>query len=372
MRNSISSQIPIFPFSLTGRQTEGFRDQHEEPRRYHISTNSGCWTYIYISSHSVVLLHCSSFISLETRHNLPAMARNNKTSKPNRVVEPPLMTSRNLFRKGRTLLLQPSSQPTNPTSQPTEQPTGQPSRQPTKQPSGQPTSQPSCQPSRQPTAQLFRQPSTQPSSQPTVRLTSSKPTRRPRSSPSKYSTTTAPTLRGQTNQPSNFPSSAPSYNLNYQTQSTFITYQSSLAKYKATPNSYTYSTFDFKGLAVGETCSKWTSFTKNVLQLPFDHIAFSKISLDVNIMDFDTNIVRNVTAQCSDAKILQSIVSKLQAGVTSAINCESRQWRVFHCSSRNALCVHCKQSCVPDDLKIRIYVHYVRNPYFSAGRLSQL
>jgi hypothetical protein len=111
-------------------------------------------------------------------------------------------------------------------------------------------------------------------------------------------------------------------------------------------DSYTYNQYFFKGLTIGQTCPDWTSFGKNVLQLPFDYIAFDKITLDVARYDFSGKVYRNVTAQCSDKKALQGIVSSLQSGATFAVNCEQRQWRVFQCDQQNVLCVNCKQNCV--------------------------
>lgn len=168
----------------------------------------------------------------------------------------------------------------------------------------------------------------------------------PSATPSKYPTTSAPTQDGETNEPSNYPTSGPTVDFNYLTHYTYRDYLRLRTKYNAVPDSYTYGTYYFKGLSVGPTCSDWNSYTTNTLQLPFDNVAFSKLTLDVVIFDFVANVHKNVTAECKDATAIKQIVSNMQNKGTFDINCEQRQWRVFPCNGRSVVCVNCKQNCV--------------------------
>ena len=179
-----------------------------------------------------------------------------------------------------------------------------------------------------------------------MRPTSSRPTGVPSATPSKYPTTSAPTQDGETNEPSNYPTSGPTIDFEYTTHYTYIDYLRLRTKYNAVPDSYTYGTYYFKGLAVGPTCSDWNSYTTNTLQLPFDNVAFSKLTLDVIIFDFVANVHRNVTAECKDAVAIKQIVDNAQKMGTFDINCEQRQWRVFPCNGKSVVCVNCKQTCV--------------------------
>lgn len=214
----------------------------------------------------------------------------------------------------------------------------------------QPSAQPSIQPSMQPSAQPSTQPSFQPSSQPTVRPTSSRPTGVPSAAPSKYPTTTAPTLPGETNNPSRYPTSRPSVDLDYFTHSTYLAYVSAKAKYTALEDSFTFSSYYYKGVVIGAKCSAWNSYKDNNLNLPFDDIRFNKVTLRFDYFQFDTNANRSVVATCTRADSIAAMITALRKGTSLEVNCNDRTWRVFSCNGNVIFCVNCKRVCVDTEI----------------------
>jgi hypothetical protein len=138
--------------------------------------------------------------------------------------------------------------------------------------------------------------------------------------------------------------------MQYTTHFTYADYLRNKAWYEHVPNSYTYSSYFYKGLTVGAKCPSWNMFATNVMQLPFDNVAFSRLVLASEYYDFSTRKFRNETAGCSDRGVIKNIVASVQQKTVYAANCEQRQWRVFPCAGRSVLCVNCKQSCVATEV----------------------
>lgn len=190
----------------------------------------------------------------------------------------------------------------------------------------------------------------QPSSQPTVRPTSSRPTGVPSAAPSKYPTTTAPSLPGETNNPTRYPTSRPSVNLDYFTHSTYLAYVAAKARYTAMADSFTYSSYYYKGITIGDQCSAWNSYKDNSLNLPFDDIRFQKVTLRFDYFQFDTGVNRTEIATCTRTDPISAIITSLRTGTTLEVNCNGYTWRVFTCNGNVIFCVNCKRVCVGSEI----------------------
>ncbi|KAJ1430691.1 REJ domain-containing protein [Ochromonadaceae sp. CCMP2298] len=160
--------------------------------------------------------------------------------------------------------------------------------------------------------------------------------------PSKYPTTTSPTENGDTTSPSRYPTAAPSYNLQFLKDPIYLGYKDAKTHYEAISDSYTFSSFYYKGTTPEGGCSDWGSFKKNDLQLPFDDLEFSALTLDVDFYNFQSQTMRNKTAVCANRDAVHGIVSALRAGSAYAVNCARVQWRVVPCASGSIVCVDCK------------------------------
>lgn len=158
-----------------------------------------------------------------------------------------------------------------------------------------------------------------------------------------------PTLKGETNGPSRYPTSRPSVDLDYFDHSTYLTYLAGKAKYTALADSFTYSSFYYKGVVVGDKCGTWNSYKDNNLNLPFDDIRFTKVTLKVDYFQFDTNANRSVIATCTRLDSIQAMITSLRKGTTLEVNCNDRTWRVFSCNGNVIFCVNCKRVCVASE-----------------------
>ena len=139
---------------------------------------------------------------------------------------------------------------------------------------------------------------------------------------------------GATVHPTNYPSQAPTYSLKYAKHFTYKYYTKTSVAYKSVPNSFTYGAYYYKGLAVDGTCDAWSNFAASVMQLPFDNLRFSQLTLNVENYDFDTKRTTNITAVCSTPGPVKAITTHLQAGTTFSVNCEATQWRMFPCNGK--------------------------------------
>ncbi|KAJ1406152.1 hypothetical protein B484DRAFT_436787, partial [Ochromonadaceae sp. CCMP2298] len=110
------------------------------------------------------------------------------------------------------------------------------------------------------------------------------------------------------------PSSAPSFDLDYEFQDTYIDYQATLEQYAAVEDSFTFSTFFYKGLTVVGQCEDWTQFTDKALELPFDDVRFSRISGRFDRHNFATGASKSITAVCEDPKVVKGIIASLKSG----------------------------------------------------------
>ena len=135
--------------------------------------------------------------------------------------------------------------------------------------------------------------------------------------------------------------------MEYQSHFSYSDFLLSRAKYAAVANSYTFSSYYFKGLTVGGQCGDWTTYASKQLQLPFDDVQFSQITSDYKIYDFAKKQSRSVTAVCRDTKVVSGIISSLRYGTEFEGNCNFLTWRVFKCSGKAVFCVNCKKNCVP-------------------------
>ncbi len=128
--------------------------------------------------------------------------------------------------------------------------------------------------------------------------------------------------------------------------STYLAYQAARSKYTAVPDSFTYSSFYFKGLVVGDTCGGWNTYKDNSLNLPFDDIKFTSVSLRFDYVNFERSTNRSMLAQCNSPVVVKAIIKSLRTGGTLEQNCNGITWRVFSCNDNVVLCVNCKRICV--------------------------
>jgi hypothetical protein len=137
--------------------------------------------------------------------------------------------------------------------------------------------------------------------------------------------------------------------MDYASHMTYKKFVSSSTRYTAVANSYTYSNFYFKGTTVSGACSAWTSFTANQLQLPFDDVEFSALTLDTSSYNFVTKTNVSATNTCSSKTQLSAIVSALNKKGNYQAACGGVTWNVKQCSGKNILCADCDDAC--DDAK---------------------
>ena len=244
--------------------------------------------------------------------------------------------------------LQPSARPTTATPTRARTPTHPPTTAPSPAPSGWPTGQPSAQPSRQPSAQPSTQPSTQPTGQP-----SRQPTGQPTTEPTMYV--------NYANDPVWRAFNATSF-ANAQDQ-LGVSFGAAVFK-----DSYSY-TIDgrvvIKSLAnaIGGTagkdltktlvCPAWRRFATSSLQLPFDNVFYSSVTVSGMSRSFRSGkITRNSTAiTCASddfkAGVVKTLSSFFSRGKVSdgpqSFTCSGVVWRYQKCQGADSpvLCVNC-------------------------------
>jgi hypothetical protein len=134
--------------------------------------------------------------------------------------------------------------------------------------------------------------------------------------------------------------------MDYVDHKTYIGHVAAQAKFLATPSSFTFSNYFYKGLSVGNQCSAWRTYKDNTLSLPFDDIKFLKVTARVDYFNFASNTNRSVVATCTSPNLIQSMITSLRTGDALEVNCNDRTWRVFSCQGNVVFCVNCKKVCV--------------------------
>jgi hypothetical protein len=277
----------------------------------------------------------------------------------------------------------PTSQPSSvPTSQPSVQPTSLPTAEPSSLPSGEPTSIPSSRPTRAPitsrptrpgetnfpTSRPSSHPSGEPTSEPTGQpssLPSGSPTSPPSSQPS-VSPSSQPS-GSPTSQPSSQPTSNPTWDLrDWEEKVVFENYVNiSNWMYSKAETSFMYSNFHYKGsnyvlkgnnnteMSDGVTsCENWNEFSVSVLNLPFDYVYFSEISIfcQTEFYNLDSELSNLESITCSDRYIVADITDSMILAETGEFDCEGHIWRVQgDCNGGILLCVDCDKIVCKED-----------------------
>lgn len=153
-----------------------------------------------------------------------------------------------------------------------------------------------------------------------------------------------------TNKPTFRPTSTPTYDLNYEAHFTYTRYVTARDAYRALNDSFTMSTYYFKGLSEGHSCSGWDSFYTNSISLPFDDVQFSTLTAVFGNYNFGSRVNRTTTAVCSDKSVIKNIIAYLKSGAAYEANCNGVTWRVFSCSEQRIVCVNCKKVCVNTEI----------------------
>ena len=82
------------------------------------------------------------------------------------------------------------------------------------------------------------------------------------------------------------------------------------------------------------------------LQLPFEDIYISSLTLSVANQDPSTGMLMKLQANCTrDTEALNWIVEKVRKGKQFAYTCDDHLWRSFPCSGALVFCVDCEKDC---------------------------
>lgn len=144
------------------------------------------------------------------------------------------------------------------------------------------------------------------------------------------------------------PTSMPSYNLvDYPSKAVFQSFNSIGKAMKTDTSSFSFANFYYKGINVNGTCSAWNSYISKVINLPFDYLTFTSMTLAVQTDKFDGGAMTVTNGTCNDKIVVNDIITRLLSGQTYEGNCEGRTWRVYSCSGNTVVCYNCKRNCVP-------------------------
>ena len=206
--------------------------------------------------------------------------------------------------------LQPSARPTTATPTRPRTPTPLPTMAPSPAPSGWPTGQPSAQPSRQPSAQPSIQPSSQPTCQP-----SRQPTGQPTTQPTLYvSYANDPVWRSfnETSVANARDTLAVSFGAAVFKDAFSYTIDGSVVT-KSLASAIGGSAG--KDLTKTIVCPAWRRFATSSLQLPFDNVFYSSVTVSGMSRSFKTGkITRNSTAiTCSSEDFKAGVVKTLSS-----------------------------------------------------------
>lgn len=92
-------------------------------------------------------------------------------------------------------------------------------------------------------------------------------------------------------------------------------YQSNLTAMSIISKSYTFGSFFYKGQTKDGTCGRWTDFAENQVQIPFDDIVITHVSLWSYIYDYRTRSPRYLHARCDNIQSISGIVPSLNTGL---------------------------------------------------------
>ena len=135
--------------------------------------------------------------------------------------------------------------------------------------------------------------------------------------------------------------------MDYFSHQTYRTYLSVKEEFKSRLDSFTFSSYYYKGaLVTGDTCPSWKTYKDDSLNLPFKDIKFNKVSLRVDYYNFANKANRSVLATCNTPTQVQAMITSLRTGNSLEVNCNDRTWRVFSCQNNIIFCVNCKRVCV--------------------------
>lgn len=119
------------------------------------------------------------------------------------------------------------------------------------------------------------------------------------------------------------------------------------AQLKNISNSFTFSTFYFKGVTVDGTCPEWQSYAGTSIVLPPGDTYMSKITAAFEIFDFTTGDSFQKLYTCTNPGAVPYLAAGLLSGVAFSYPCDGDTWRVFQCNGFPVFCVNCKLNCVP-------------------------
>lgn len=134
--------------------------------------------------------------------------------------------------------------------------------------------------------------------------------------------------------------------MDYFKHSTYLAYLAAQSKFRAVADSFTYSSYYFKELVVGDTCAEWNTYKDNSLNLPFDDVKFMSVVARFDYFNFDSSVNRTFLALCDLPGVVQELTRSLKSGTTTEQNCNGLTWRVFSCGGEVVFCVNCKKVCV--------------------------
>lgn len=123
---------------------------------------------------------------------------------------------------------------------------------------------------------------------------------------------------------SNYPTGKPTYNVdNFRDSTAWKYYQGNLTSLSLVSNSYTFGSFFYKGFTKDGTCNRWTDFVENQLQIPYDDIVITYVSLWSYIYDFRTKSPRLINARCDNRNSISGIVHALNSGLDYCKCCDT-------------------------------------------------
>jgi hypothetical protein len=160
-----------------------------------------------------------------------------------------------------------------------------------------------------------------------------------------------PLKKGDTFFPTSRPTTVPTLNLyDYPNSAFYALYQADILESIASglgALSVQYATIDYKGLRVDGTCSEWSTFTADQLDLPFPGVHFSKVTVRYGWTKFQTGTAKNTTWVCSVQSAVASIVKALRSGQETIVLCGKDRWvlngcnGVIYVNGRTAPCFSC-------------------------------
>jgi hypothetical protein len=138
------------------------------------------------------------------------------------------------------------------------------------------------------------------------------------------------------------PTSEPSiYILDYEQNSYYKTFSEIAARKRL--GEVQYSNFYYRTQHLNGTCQEWEDFRTGALNLPFDFLYISSITLSM-----DNNAAANAAAvavQCNDQRFVSKFVKSLKERRNFVGSCGDHVWRIFKCNYMTTFCVDCEEGC---------------------------